>query len=77
MTTTRIAPASTHKAIQAAEAELTEHEVKAQANPDSPVWSWNEWDVLEEVIVGRAEFATVPPFTIEVKVTVISVFIRL
>ena len=27
----------------------------------------NEWDPLEEVIVGRPENAVVPPFTIEVK----------
>jgi len=36
-------------------------------NPNSPVWAWNEWDPLEEVIVGRVEGATVPPFTVEVK----------
>ena len=42
--------------------------VTAQANPNSPVWSWNGWDPLEEVIVGRVEGATVPPFTREVKV---------
>lgn len=35
---------------------------------DCPVSSYNEWDPLEEVIVGRAENACVPPFTIEVKV---------
>lgn len=29
--------------------------------------SHNEWDPLEEVIVGRAENACVPPFTVEVK----------
>uniref|UniRef100_A0A2K5W7J8 Glycine amidinotransferase n=1 Tax=Macaca fascicularis TaxID=9541 RepID=A0A2K5W7J8_MACFA len=34
---------------------------------DCPVSSYNEWDPLEEVIVGRAENACVPPFTIEVK----------
>lgn len=34
----------------------------------SPVWSHNEWDLLEEVIVGRVEGATIPPFTVEVKV---------
>ena len=33
----------------------------------SPVSSYNEWDPLEEVIVGRVEGAHVPPFTIEVK----------
>lgn len=35
---------------------------------DCPVSSYNEWDPLEEVIVGRAENACVPPFTVEVKV---------
>uniref|UniRef100_G1T784 Glycine amidinotransferase n=1 Tax=Oryctolagus cuniculus TaxID=9986 RepID=G1T784_RABIT len=34
---------------------------------DCPVSSYNEWDPLEEVIVGRAENACVPPFTVEVK----------
>ena len=33
----------------------------------SPVCSYNEWDPLEEIIVGRVEGARVPPFTIEVK----------
>ncbi|XP_067941347.1 glycine amidinotransferase, mitochondrial-like isoform X2 [Watersipora subatra] len=33
----------------------------------SPVWSCNEWDPLEEVIVGRVEGAMVPQFTVEVK----------
>jgi hypothetical protein len=27
-----------------------------------PVNSWNEWDPLEEVIVGRLDGAVVPPF---------------
>ena len=35
--------------------------------PQSPVSSYNEWDPLEEVIVGRAENACVPKMTIEVK----------
>ncbi|XP_013404617.1 glycine amidinotransferase, mitochondrial [Lingula anatina] len=35
--------------------------------PESPVWSWNEWDPLKEVIVGRVEGATIPKFTVEVK----------
>lgn len=39
----------------------------AHVNLKSPVWAWNEWDTLEEVIVGRVEGATVPPFTVEVK----------
>lgn len=34
---------------------------------ESPVCSYNEWDPLEEVIVGRAEYACVPKMTIEVK----------
>ncbi|TRZ01970.1 hypothetical protein DNTS_024148 [Danionella cerebrum] len=37
------------------------------AQPECPVSAYNEWDPLEEVIVGRAENACVPPFTVEVK----------
>ena len=33
----------------------------------SPVCAYNEWDPLEEIIVGRAENACVPKMTIEVK----------
>ena len=33
----------------------------------SPVCSYNEWDLLEEVIVGRVEEAHMPPMTIEVQ----------
>ena len=33
----------------------------------SPVCSYNEWDPLEEVIVGRAENATVPSFNAAIK----------
>lgn len=32
-----------------------------------PVGSFNEWDPLEEVIVGRVEGACVPPLTTEVQ----------
>lgn len=35
---------------------------------ECPVCSYNEWDPLEEVIVGRGENAHVPPLTVEVKV---------
>ena len=34
---------------------------------DCPVSSYNEWDTLKEVIVGRIEGACVPKFSIEVK----------
>ena len=34
---------------------------------NSPVCAYNEWDPLEEVIVGRPENSIVPRFTIEVK----------
>lgn len=37
------------------------------ATAECPVWSCNEWDPLEEVIVGRVEGATVPRLTAEVK----------
>ncbi|XP_043529908.1 glycine amidinotransferase, mitochondrial [Chiloscyllium plagiosum] len=43
---------------------VTDHKDKAE---DCPVCSYNEWDTLEEVIVGRPENACVPPFTVEVK----------
>jgi glycine amidinotransferase len=32
----------------------------AEASPRGPVSSWNEWDPLEEIIVGRLEGATIP-----------------
>lgn len=32
------------------------------------VCAYNEWDPLEEIIVGRAEGACAPQFTVEVKV---------
>ena len=43
-------------------------------NPDSPVCAWNGWDPLEEVIVGRADGATVPPLNPEIKVKFASNF---
>ena len=61
-------------AVRQVTAELDHEEQPAgllHANPDSPVWAWNEWDTLEEVIVGRVEGATVPDFTVEVKVSII------
>ena len=41
--------------------------LKEKMETKSPVCSYNEWDPLEEVIVGRVEGATIPPMTIEVK----------
>lgn len=38
-----------------------------QRAADSPVMAWNEWDPLEEVIVGRPDNAICPPLTHEVK----------
>ena len=43
-------------------------DIEANVNK-SPVWCCNEWDPLEEVIVGIPDKATVPPLTIEVKVS--------
>lgn len=40
------------------------------ANPESPVCSWNEWDPLEEMIVGIPDEATVPCLSAEVKVSI-------
>ncbi|XP_063104172.1 glycine amidinotransferase, mitochondrial isoform X2 [Cavia porcellus] len=58
---TQAAPASSQKSC-AADDKATDPLPK-----DCPVSSYNEWDPLEEVIVGRAENACVPPFTVEVK----------
>ena len=46
-----------------------EEPVTEPLQQECPVSSYNEWDPLEEVIVGRAENAHVPPFTVEVKVS--------
>lgn len=48
---------------------LVEEHVTEPVPQECPVCSYNEWDPLEEVIVGRAENAHVPPFTVEVKVS--------
>lgn len=46
--------------------------MRQQATPAGtcPVNSWNEWDPLEEVIVGRLEGATIPPahFTLTTRI---------
>ena len=41
--------------------------LKEKVETVSPVCSHNEWDPLEEVIVGRVEGAHMPPMSIEVK----------
>ena len=38
----------------------------AETTAPCPVNSWNEWDPLEEVIVGRLDGATIPPYHISV-----------
>ena len=38
----------------------------------SPVMAWNEWDPLEEVIVGRPDKAHFPPFSTEIKADTIA-----
>ncbi|EEA01262.1 Non-specific serine/threonine protein kinase [Burkholderia sp. H160] len=42
-----------------------------------PVNSWNEWDPLEEVIVGRLDGAVIPPFHVTVTFNVPSFTARL
>ncbi|WP_296650180.1 lysylphosphatidylglycerol synthase domain-containing protein [Paraburkholderia sp.] len=42
-----------------------------------PVSSWNEWDPLEEVIVGRIDGAIIPPYHVGVTFNVPSVTARL
>lgn len=58
---------STSSAAAAQPHHAVEH-VTEPVQQECPVCSYNEWDPLEEVIVGRAENACVPPFTVEVKV---------
>nr|XP_039260256.1 glycine amidinotransferase, mitochondrial-like isoform X2 [Styela clava] len=41
--------------------------IEKSAEDTCPVSSYNEWDPLEEVIVGRPEGACIPSFTVEVK----------
>ena len=41
--------------------------LKEKMKTKSPVCSYNGWDPLEEVIVGRVEGAHIPPMTVEVK----------
>lgn len=48
--------------------DFAETKVVPGGNQKSPVSSHNEWDPLEEVIVGRVEGATIPSLTPEVKV---------
>lgn len=59
---------SSAAAAQSQRAVEEEH-VTEPMQQECPVCSHNEWDPLEEVIVGRAENAQVPPFTVEVKVS--------
>ena len=44
---------------------LTETEIEC------PVNSWNEWDPLEEIIVGIPDGATLPKLTREVQVHIV------
>ena len=59
---------SSAAAAQPQRAVVDEHVTEPELQ-ECPVCSHNEWDTLEEVIVGRAENAHVPPFTVEVKVS--------
>lgn len=60
---------STSSAAAATQSNRAEEHVTELLQQECPVCSYNEWDPLEEVIVGRAENAYVPPFTAEVKVS--------
>lgn len=60
--TSSAAAAQSHHAVE-------EEHVTGPVPEECPVCCYNEWDPLEEVIVGRAENAYVPPFTVEVKVS--------
>lgn len=62
---------SSAAAAQSQRALENDH-VTEPVEQECPVCSYNEWDPLEEVIVGRAENAHVPPFTPEVKVSIVA-----
>uniref|UniRef100_A0A670YEE1 Glycine amidinotransferase n=1 Tax=Pseudonaja textilis TaxID=8673 RepID=A0A670YEE1_PSETE len=61
------AAAASNSPCPAAAAAAEASKVPDPSPENCPVCSHNEWDPLEEVIVGRAENARVPPFTVEVK----------
>lgn len=63
---------SSAAAAQSQRALENDH-VTEPVEQECPVCSYNEWDPLEEVIVGRAENAHVPPFTPEVKVSITTI----
>ncbi len=53
------------KVTQDSGSDMTDQDV-----PDCPVNSHNEWDPLEEVIVGRLEGAVIPPYHVTVTLNV-------
>ena len=59
-------PVAQRQAAAVAEpTDLSEHEPHSEC----PVSSYNEWDPLEEVIVGMAEGSRVPNYTLEIHVS--------
>ncbi|KAM4676378.1 glycine amidinotransferase, mitochondrial [Discoglossus pictus] len=58
---------STQAAAVSQKSCAADEKITETSPQDSPVCSYNEWDPLEEVIVGRPENAYVPPFSVEVK----------
>ncbi|MFP6694175.1 MAG: hypothetical protein VB875_14220 [Pirellulales bacterium] len=46
---------------------MTAVEAKTQASAEMPVCSHNEWDPLEEIIVGRVTGASVPPWHVSLQ----------
>ena len=65
----RVLQSTSSAAAVQSHAAVEEEYVTGLVPQDCPVSCFNEWDPLEEVIVGRAENANVPPFTVEVKVS--------
>ncbi|CAH1779734.1 unnamed protein product [Owenia fusiformis] len=64
----RTTPTDKSKLPYAVNSKCEKVELPTGTNLKSPVWSWNGWDPLEEVIVGRAEGAFCPPFEKEIQV---------
>lgn len=69
----RVLQSTSSAAAAQSQRALENDHVTEPVEQECPVCSYNEWDPLEEVIVGRAENAHVPPFTPEVKVSIAAI----
>ena len=64
----RLASTSSQRRATSVSAKQELDEVPVESVEECPVNSYNEWDLLEEVIVGRPNGARIPKLGTEVKV---------